>query len=285
VIAEAARIYQWSKNLLVFVPLALSHQIFRQGKLQAAAVAFLALSAAASMVYIANDLLDIDADRKHPRKHGRPFAAGRLKIGTGVMLAAVFLAVASILTLFLLPEARFFVAGYIVACMLYSAFFKQILFLDITVLAGLFTLRILYGGAATGTVISPWTLAFSIFLFTSLAVCKRLTELRHFGGGDRVPGRAYSQRDAPALLSLGAGSAFAAIVVLALYLNSPDVLLLYRHPRVLWTLCPLFSWWAGRILILANRGEMHDDPIVFALRDRASLGAALLSALAIAGAL
>ena len=183
--------------------------------------------------------------------------------------------------------ARFLVAAYIIASASYSAVFKRMLFLDITVLAGLYTLRILLGGAATGIVISPWLLAFSIFLFISLAICKRLTELRQNrpAEGELIAGRGYLPSDLSAILSLGSASGYVAVLVLGLYINSPDVTVLYRHARILWLLCPVMAYWIGRMLILANRGYIHDDPIVFAFRDRASRTVAVLSALIAVGAL
>jgi 4-hydroxybenzoate polyprenyltransferase len=150
------------------------------------------------------------------------------------------------------------------------------LFLDVMVLASLYALRILYGGASTQIPISPSTLAFSIFLFISLAICKRLTELRRVGGATNspLPGRAYSQDDFQVMTSLGSASAYAAVLVLALYISSSDIFALYRRPQLLWGLCPLLAYWLSRILLIANRGNMHDDAILFAFHDRASYAVA-----------
>jgi 4-hydroxybenzoate polyprenyltransferase len=284
----AARTYQWSKNLLVFAPLALSHQLFDRKKLALCVLAFLALSVSASATYIANDLLDLETDRKHPRKRTRPFAAGTLRIRTGAFLAALLLVCAGVLALYLPLSAQLLLGAYLILSTLYSVFLKKMLFLDVTVLAGLYTLRVFYGGAATATVISPWTLAFSSFLFTSLAICKRLTEMRHtepHDAGSDIPGRAYSPTDLPAVASLGSASGYVAVLVLALYLNSPDVVALYRHSPVLWLLCPTLAYWVGRMLIIANRGSMHDDPIIFSFRDRASWAVALISVMTVLAAI
>ena len=273
---RAIRAHQWTKNLLVFVPLFLSHTLFRGAKILAAAEAFLALSAAASAIYILNDLLDLDTDRKHPRKRHRPFAAGLLDYKTGLLMVAVLLLISAIVASLLPRSAQLLILLYVMAAVLYSLALKQLIFMDIAVLAGLYTLRILLGGASSSTEISPWTLAFAIFLFTSLAICKRLSELRRasVGPDGTLPRRAYSQKDLPLLAALGAASAYASVLVLALYLNSPEVALLYGKAHILWYLCPVLTYWISRILIIANRGDMHDDPIVFAYRDLASYAAA-----------
>jgi 4-hydroxybenzoate polyprenyltransferase len=313
------RIHQWSKNLLIFVPLALSHALLKSGRLFSSALAFLAFSLTASAVYIVNDLLDLEADRKHPRKRSRPFAAGTLSISIGIASAVALVVCAMVLTFFLPVQAQLLLAAYVVVTTVYSSYFKQKLFLDVTVLAALYALRIVYGGATANITLSPWTLAFAIFLFTHLAVCKRLTELRRttaenqalhgrgylaaslpplvpFGSkltelchtdteDQALHGRGYLATDLPALVALGSASGYVAVVVLALYLNSPDVLPLYRHPRVLWVLCPTLAYWLGRVLIISNRGQVDDDPIVFAFRDRGSWAVALIVLVAIGFAL
>ena len=291
-ILRAARVYQWSKNLLVFAPLVLSHQLFDRQKLTLCVLAFLALSLGASATYIGNDLLDLETDRKHPRKRIRPFAAGTLRIRTGALLAALLLLGAGVLGLYLPPSAQLLLGAYLILTTLYSLLLKKMLFLDVTVLAGLYTLRVFYGGAAAATVISPWTLAFSGFLFTSLAICKRLTEMRHpepddaaLDTNEGIPGRAYSPMDLAAVASLGSASGYVAVLVLALYLNSADVVALYRRSALLWLLCPTLAYWIGRMLIIANRGHMHDDPIIFSLRDRASWAVALISVMTVLAAI
>jgi 4-hydroxybenzoate polyprenyltransferase len=269
---KAIRIYQWSKNLLVFAPLFLSHTLLQFNKALSAIEAFVALSAAASAVYVINDLLDLEADRKHPRKRRRPFASGALTARHGVLLIIFLLSLAVLTSIFLPARAQLLIIAYVLISVFYSVTLKSKLFIDITTLAGLYTLRVLYGGAAADVPISPWTLAFSIFLFISLAICKRLTEIRNLSdsGDAPVPGRAYSQQDRSTIVSLGSASGYVAVLVLALYLNSPDVTVLYTRPRMLWLICPLLIYWVSRILIIGARGQMHDDPIVFAFRDRAS---------------
>ena len=272
---KAIRVYQWSKNLLVFAPLFLSHTILQIDKTLSAAETFMALCAAASTVYVINDLFDLEADRRHQRKRSRPFASGALTVRQGALIIIFLLSLTILISSLLPARAQLFIVAYILISALYSIALKSKLFIDITTLAGLYTLRVLCGGAAADVPISPWTLAFSIFLFISLAICKRLTELhsfsdRHDGIDGAVPGRAYSQSDWQTIVSLGSSSGYVAVLVLALYLNSPDVTALYARPRALWLICPLLVYWISRMLIIANRGQMHDDPIVFTFRDRAS---------------
>jgi 4-hydroxybenzoate polyprenyltransferase len=271
-LARALRVYQWSKNLLVFAPLFLSHNLFNWTKLAITAQAFAAFCAAASAIYVINDLLDLESDRRHIRKRYRPFASGTLSVAQGAALSAALLGISGIAALRLPRLAQMLLVLYLLVNLAYSTVIKAELFLDVTTLAALYTVRLLFGGVVADIVISPWTLAFSIFLFTSLAICKRLSELRCAAapGDAPLPGRAYSQTDLAPMTALAASSGYVAILVLALYLNSPEVVILYKHPRVMWFLLPVMAYWISRAIIIANRGEMHDDPIVFAFSDRAS---------------
>jgi 4-hydroxybenzoate polyprenyltransferase/phosphoserine phosphatase len=271
--ARAMRIYQWSKNVLVFAPLLLSHTIDDRAKLVSTLEAFAAFCAAASAIYVTNDLLDLDADRQHPRKRHRPLAAGTLTIAQGAVLALGLIGLCALISMRLPLATRLLMALYVTTSLVYGVYAKIHLFLDVVTLAGLYTLRLLVGGAAAEIAISPWTLAFSIFFFTSLASCKRLSELRagRPDGDMALPGRAYFQPDLLSLTALASSSGYAAVVVMALYLNSPDVAKLYRRPQLLWCLLPMVSYWISRTIMVANRGSMHDDPIVFAFGDRASL--------------
>ena len=290
-ILRAVRAHQWVKNLLVLAPLFLSHQLTDLPKLRISLMAMFVLCMAASATYIINDLLDISSDRSHPRKRTRPFASGDLSIRVGVILASILLVSAIGFGLWLPATAQLFVLGYFVSSSLYTVYLKRMLILDIVTLAGLYTLRILYGGAAANIEISPWTLAFSLFLFISLAVCKRLTELRDRAAAEEletkgtVPGRAYLLQDMNVLTALGCASGFVAIQVLTLYLQSPDVIALYRRPALLWLLVPALAYWIGRIMVLAHRGQIHDDPIVFTAYDKVSWAVAFFSALVIGGSL
>lgn len=271
-IVRLLRPSQWSKNLLIFVPLFLSHRLFDGALWTAALLAFLAFSACASALYVWNDLLDIQADRAHPRKRYRPLASAQVSIptalGTMAALATVSLAAAALLPL----EARWLLALYAAGSSLYSLLLKRVMMLDVVTLAALYTLRIFFGGGATGIRISVWTTAFSAFAFLSLALIKRLTELRRtqLEPQTRLTGRGYQGEDLPVLASLASAASYLAALVLGLYIQSPEVQILYASPHLLWLMVPVLVYWLSRTLLLANRGELDDDPVWFALRDPAS---------------
>ena len=286
-LARALRLHQWAKNFLVFVPLLAAHAAGGMRALQAG-LAFLAFSLCASSVYLLNDLLDLPHDRAHATKRHRPFASGALRLGWAPgLMAGLGLAVLAICAL--LPPAFFAMLALYYGCTLsYSFALKRRAVWDVITLAGLYTLRIFAGAAATRIPISPWLLAFSLFLFFCLAVVKRLTELtlsvRRMPEARRLAGRGYAPEDLDMLRSMAASSGYMAVLVMALYVNSFEVLPLYRHPSALWALCPILLFWVSRVLMLANRGLMHDDPVIFALRDRVSLAAGLASLVAILAA-
>ncbi|MAU96445.1 MAG: prenyltransferase [Fulvimarina sp.] len=266
---KAMRPHQWAKNVLVFVPVVLTHEFFNLSMVAAALIAFFAFSFAASAVYILNDLVDLTADRRHKTKRNRPFASGRLQIPDGLKLAGGLFAAALLLGL-MLPLPFFGVlAGYLVATTAYSMFIKRMLLIDVLTLAGLYTTRIMAGVAATDVSVSFWLLAFSLFFFLSLALVKRYTELMDFGtGAERSKtGRGYVDADLETLAQAGMTSGFAAVMVLALYINSPEVLTHYNVPWLVWPLCPILLYIVVRIWVLARRGQMHDDPVVFMLQD------------------
>ncbi|ORE94851.1 UbiA family prenyltransferase [Aurantimonas sp. 22II-16-19i] len=266
---KAMRPHQWAKNILVFVPVVLTHEFFNLSMVAAALIAFFAFSFAASAVYILNDLVDLTADRRHKTKRNRPFASGRLQIPDGLKLAGGLFA-ASLLLGLMLPLPFFGVlAGYLVATTAYSMFIKRMLLIDVLTLAGLYTTRIMAGVAATDVSVSFWLLAFSLFFFLSLALVKRYTELMDFGtGAERSKtGRGYVDADLETLAQAGMTSGFAAVMVLALYINSPEVLTHYNIPWLVWPLCPILLYIVVRIWVLARRGQMHDDPVVFMLQD------------------
>ncbi|MGH9666447.1 MAG: UbiA family prenyltransferase [Bryobacteraceae bacterium] len=283
---SALRVHQWSKNALVFVPILLSHRVFDGAMVARSVAAFLAFSLCASALYIVNDLLDLDADRLHPAKRARPFASGLLPLRSGVLAAAVLLGLVASAAVFLPIGAAVILCAYVALTLSYSLYFKRLIMADVVLLAGFYAIRVLFGGAVTGIVVSEWTVAFAMFLFLSLALVKRLVELRlHSPSADQpARGRAYLAVDLPQIGSLASGSACAATFVLALYVNSPDVRALYSHPNFLWTACPLIFYWLSRLLVLANRGAVHDDPVVFMFKDRASYvtGALLLVSILLA---
>ena len=279
VVIRALRVHQWSKNLLVFVPILLAHRYRDVTALYHAAILFLTFSACASSAYLLNDLMDLEADRSHAKKRGRPIASGALGMIYAIAGVPLLLFVAGVLSTLLPAAARWWLLAYFALTVAYSVALKEELLVDVLLLATLYTLRVLAGGSAIGIIISPWTLAFSMFLFLSLAMVKRYSELNVVNHlSDDLPRRNYYRSDLHMLGSLGTASGYIAVLVLALYIHSPEVVILYRHPMVLWALCPLIAYWISRIWILANRGAIPDDPIVFALTDGISYRVAALSA-------
>ncbi|MDR3724444.1 MAG: UbiA family prenyltransferase [Terracidiphilus sp.] len=269
---KALRPHQWAKNLLVFFPLLLSHSL-TPPKLFAALAAFFCFSLTASSAYIVNDLLDIDADRRHPRKQFRPFAAGDLGAFAGALLTIFILA--SALTGAHALTAEFFgwLLVYLATTLAYSFLLKRIALVDVLALSVLYILRLIAGGAATGTPISHWLAGFSLFLFLSLAIVKRFAELQNLRASNATPknGRGYLIVDIDQLRSFGTASAYAAVVVFAIYISSLDVTHLYHRPRLLWLMVPLMLLWLNRVWLLASRGQLDEDPVAFALTDRMSL--------------
>jgi 4-hydroxybenzoate polyprenyltransferase len=266
---KAIRPHQWSKNILLFLPMLAAHEPTKFGVV---ALAFLAFCCTASAVYVVNDLFDLAADRTHPRKRFRAFAAGDLTASFGVGAAAVLLLVALALGI-LTGSASFLgaLAVYLLMTFAYSLFLKRKLLVDVLTLAGLYTTRIVAGGAAADLVLSPWLLGFSGFLFLALAAVKRQAELTdQLATGRESAGRAYRVEDLPVLLGLGLSSGIAAVLVLALYIASDDVQRLYARPEVLWLMCPIVLYWQLRMVMVTHRGHMTDDPIVFAATDRTS---------------
>ncbi len=282
-ILKMLRAHQWLKNSLIAVPMILSHEYFNESMLLACVLAFISFSAAASAIYIINDFFDLALDRRHPTKRNRPFASGLLSIPFGLASTAVLLAVSVVAALFLPIEFAGVLALYLVATTAYSLSVKRMLLIDVLLLAGLYTVRILAGAAATGVDVSFWLLAFSIFFFLSLALVKRYVELRSsvLLPGERIAGRGYRTEDQEIIAQAGMASAFSAALVLALYIDSAAVRELYPHPWMVWPLAPTVLYLTMRVWILARRDEMHDDPVVFIIRDWRSqvvavTGAALL---------
>lgn len=269
---KALRVYQWLKNLLVLVPLLTAHRFLDPASLVDAGIAFLAFGLCASGVYLLNDLLDLTPDRMHPRKRRRPFAAGTLPLLHGLLVAPLITLVGFALALFCSVEFAVVLLCYYVMTLSYSLQLKRIVMIDVVLLAALYTVRIIGGTVAIGSELSFWLLAFSMFVFLSLAMLKRYTELASAlaNGKDLALGRGYSVADLPLVQSLGAAAGYIGVLVFALYINSPESLELYRHPKVLWLLCPMLLYWISRMWIVAHRGNMHDDPIVFAATDRGS---------------
>ena len=279
--ARAMRLHQWSKNILVFVPIIMAHEIVDPRVLANGAIAFLAFSLVSSSVYLVNDLLDLQADRAHKIKRARPLAAGDVSGAEGFILASLLLVLGLMLTIVAgVPFLGAMLLGYFAMSFAYSCFFKRIAIMDVLVLAGFYTLRIFAGSAATNIRISVWLLAFSMFFFFSLALVKRYSELIDDDPG-MTRSRGYFPGDRPQIATFGVASGFVSVLVLVLYVMNPEVTVLYRHPSVLLFICPLLLYWISRIWMLTTRGMMHDDPIIFALHDRLSYFVGLLAGLSI----
>jgi 4-hydroxybenzoate polyprenyltransferase len=278
-VLKAARLQQWAKNLLIFMPLLLSHAV-TTGKLLTALAAFLCFSLVASSAYVLNDLLDMEADRRHLRKSLRPFAAGDLQGITGVLIAAVFLSLGMAGAQLLPAGFSAWLMIYLATTVAYSLWLKRIALVDVLVLSLLYILRLLAGSAATLTVISHWLAGFSMFLFLSLAIAKRFAELENLRATNSVPrnGRGYLVTDLEQLRSFGTASAYAAVVVFAIYITGADVAKLYHAPQLLLLSLPLMILWLNRVWLLSSRGQLDEDPVAFALTDGMSLliGAAVL---------
>jgi 4-hydroxybenzoate polyprenyltransferase len=265
---KALRPHQWVKNLIVFVPIITSHQI-AFWPLLAGAAAFTAFCFCASGGYVLNDLMDLDADRHHPVNRRRPFAAGNLPLPVGLLLVPLLLGVSALVAF---QDTKPFVALlglYLVVTTVYSSHLKRVAMLDVFILAGLYTLRLIAGHVVTGIEYSAWLLVFSMFIFLSLALMKRFRELLTLQEHNKTDakGRGYTVGDRELVATLGLVSGYLAVLVLALYVNNPKVVELYRHPLLLLLICPLMLYWISRAWMLAHRGQMHTDPVVFALKD------------------
>lgn len=287
---KCMRPHQWMKNLLIVVPLLSAHRYGDLQALWATLWAFIAFGLCASSVYVLNDLVDVGDDRHHASKRKRPFAAGQLSLLAGWVAWPTLLLLSFGLAWALLPPIFSAVlAGYLVITMTYSLRFKQYAILDVLLLAGLYTTRIVAGAAAIAVPLSFWLLTFSMFIFLSLALMKRYSELRparHAGKGGKLRGRGYQHDDLEMVASFGSSSGYLSVLVLALYIQGSDAAQLYQTPRVIWLACPLMLFWISRAWLIAHRGLMHDDPIVFAIKDRISwfTGAGLAAIFAASGA-
>jgi 4-hydroxybenzoate polyprenyltransferase len=285
---KVLRVHQWLKNLLLFIPLMAAHQLGDIHGWLTLVLAFVSFSLCASTVYIANDLLDLESDRAHPRKRLRPFASGTVPAWQGVALAPVLLVVSLALGAAVGPGFLSWLLFYFALTCAYSWGLKRVMLLDCITLAMLYTLRITAGAAALTMALSFWLLAFSVFLFLSLAFVKRYAELQvqALSGKQKVHGRGYYTTDEPLVQTMGVCAGYASAVVLALYLNSDVVQVLYAWPEAVWGAVPVLLFWVSWIWMQAHRGHMHDDPLVFAVKDRASQLAGLaFGAVLVAGAL
>lgn len=268
---KALRTHQWSKNILIFLPL-LAAQKLDSISFFSSIIAFVAFCLIASSVYVINDLLDLSADRSHPRKRLRPFASGAIPIAHGNLLVLVLFSVGVATAAFLGWIFLLVIGTYYVLTIAYSLILKRKIAVDICILTALYSMRLVAGGVATGIELSVWLLAFSMFFFLSLGAVKRQAELVDLVKQSelKAKGRGYEAQDLPIISMISLTAGYISVLVMALYLNSSNILELYQTPQVLWGICCVLIYWLTRVVLLTHRGYMHDDPVVFATRDRIS---------------
>ena len=281
---KALRPHQWIKNILLVVPLLLAHELGDSERILSLLFAFLAFSAIASAMYLVNDLVDLQADRSHPTKQRRPIASGDVSVLQALVMTAGLGILGLLLAFLTLPRPfALMLALYLVTSGCYSLWLKRLAIIDVLILAGLYTLRILAGGTAVAVDVSEWLLAFSMFLFTSLAFAKRYVELNALdeSAGDilAMRRRGYRQTDVGIIETMGITSGYLAVLVLALYINSKEMLDLYLNNWALWIICVLLLYWLSRLWLLAQRKQLPDDPVLFAIKDRTSWFIAILVAM------
>ena len=267
---KAMRLHQWLKNLLIFVPLLAAHAIDARS-LGTCLLAFFCFGFCASSVYLLNDLLDLANDRQHPSKKRRPFAAGLIPLKYGIALIPVLLTISLIMALDLPRSFLGVLAFYYLLTLGYSLWLKRKMVVDVVLLACLYGIRVVAGGVAVSVPLSVWLVALCLFLFFCLALVKRCAELIDRGSMGSPPGRGYHEQDLPILESMATASGYLSVLVLALYINNPLVGRFYAFPELLWLICIVLLYWISRILVLTRRGQMHDDPVIFAVTDRTSL--------------
>jgi 4-hydroxybenzoate polyprenyltransferase len=272
VYARAFRVHQWAKNVLVFVAALAAGKLMELHSLAPLGLVFVAFSCVASAGYLINDLMDLESDRSHPTKRNRPLASGAMSVRQGIIFALVLMlgGLAAAARVSWLVGA--ILLSYFALTLTYSKVLKRVIVVDAITLASLYTMRVLAGAAAIAVVPSVWLLAFSTFIFFSLALVKRCTELLVMADAQRLAtrGRDYRVGDMPYLQAMGIASGYMAVLVIALYLDSPNATALYHRPLVLWAMCPLFLYWVSRLWIKTGRREMHDDPLVYSITDRTS---------------
>jgi 4-hydroxybenzoate polyprenyltransferase len=271
---KALRVHQWLKNGLIFLPLLAAHQISNMQALLQACFAFIAFSACASSVYVLNDLLDLESDRIHIRKRKRPFASCLISIKQGAFLVPILIGISLAISLFLLPQQFLLVLLiYLVITLAYSIRLKRQVIVDVMLLGGLYTMRIIAGGAATNITPSFWLLAFSMFIFLSLALVKRYSEMLATLQQNKAEaaGRGYSVTDLPVLMSIGVSSSMVSVLIFSLYINLPETKVMYPNSLWLWGIPAIVLYWNSRVWMKVHRGEVDDDPIVFAIKDWQSL--------------
>jgi len=264
------RVHQWAKNVLIFLPLIAAHQLNSLDSLVNGVLAFFGFSLCASFIYLINDVLDLSADRKHRSKRNRPFASGNLSLKwLGILLPSLLIGVL-VCCVWLSSAFSLWLAFYFIINLFYSFQLKKVAILDIVLLSMMYSLRIFAGSAATSIQSSEWLMSFSTIFFFGLACVKRYSEIQRAQVGQAVAGRGYSLHDALPILIIGMSSSLLSVLIFMLYLNSPEVRALYVRPELLWSVNPILLFWITRVWLLTHRDQMNDDPVLFALKDRAS---------------
>ena len=273
------RTYQWVKNFLIFLPLILAHKFLDVNLLLKALVAFFSFSFLSSSVYIINDIMDVESDRIHPSKKNRPIASGAVKISSALKVAFILMPLSFIISIFLGKEFLFVLLTYFITTSCYSFYLKKIMLVDILILSLLYTVRMFAGGVALNIYLSPWLFMFSMFFFFSLACAKRYSELYAVRNNlqDEIKGRGYQAQDLEQIQIFGSSSGYIAILIFALYIQSDISMKLYKTPSFFWALCPIMLYWISRVWLLSHRGQMTQDPIIFALKDKVSYVVLILS--------
>jgi 4-hydroxybenzoate polyprenyltransferase len=267
---RALRPLHWSKNLLVFIPVLLAHRFSDDEALEACILTFVTWCLVASGTYLINDVRDLAFDRSHPLKRHRLIASGKVSPVVAVIAGLTSISAGVALAASVSLEVLWFVLVYGATSISYSLALKRIVYLDVLILSALYVLRVLAGGVAAEVEVSDWLLALSLFFFLGLAILKRFADLGLLSAGDAAAGRAYFHSDRELLRSMGVTCSYLSVLVLALYLNGPDVARIYESPRLLWLVCPLLLYWLSHMWFLAERGRVQEDPIVAAVRDPAS---------------
>jgi len=277
---KAMRLHQWLKNILIFVPLFAAHAYNNNGLMFDAIIAWFAFGLCASSIYLFNDLVDIKNDRQHKTKRMRPFASGELSALIGIIYIPILLIMSFLISFYLLSFNFInILILYFLITLVYSLFLKKLIIFDVMTLALLYTLRLIAGAYAVNVSLSFWILAFSMFIFMSLAIVKRYAEIKMISrpeSSEKIPGRGYFSTDLPVLLSLGVASGYTAVLVFALYVNDPATMDQFTQPKLIWLSCPILFVWISRVWMLTHRGLMLSDPVVFAAKDKLSLSMFLL---------
>ena len=267
------RAHQWLKNLLIFIPLIASGEFLNGPSVFLSFLGFTSFSCLASATYIINDLVDLEFDRIHPRKRSRPLAAGEISLVSGFSIALFLLAAAFFLALQINIYFFLSLTSYLFLTLAYSLKIKKYIGMDVICLASLYTIRIIAGAALLNVAVSFWLLTFSMFIFFSLAIVKRCSELHALKntGMTDLPGRNYTIIDYPMLISLGVSSSLLAVLTFCFYINANVLKDQYQNPTILWIAIPALGYWITRMWVKTNRGEMHDDPVIFSITDKGSI--------------